>query len=100
MTRTTFRSSGDTRSPTRTGTRKSAIVRPFSVTGTRVSDGIAMLMVSLDGRRTGCDVRASLPTGGRDGHRHASAGVARGEATGLLLSADRAHDRAGARDPC
>ena len=32
----TLRSRGETRSPTRTGTRKSAIVRPFSAAGTRV----------------------------------------------------------------
>ena len=41
MTRPTLRRRGDVRSPTRTGTRKSAIIRPFSATGSRLSDGIA-----------------------------------------------------------
>ena len=40
-TRTPLRSRGETRSPTRTGTRKSAIVSPFSAAGTRVMDGSA-----------------------------------------------------------
>src|SRR5690242_13323342 len=41
ITRAASRRRGETRSPTRTGTRKSAMVMPFSVAGTRVRDGIA-----------------------------------------------------------
>ena len=41
MTSAMWRTRGEIRSPTPIGIRKSAIVRPFSVAGTRVILGIA-----------------------------------------------------------